>query len=89
MGPDDLREASDAALVVAIGRFRPEALEVGTDGIPAIVEVVEELGADSYVFCLSELAGSEARLLSLALHVEAVTAARRPVSEVNPSLIRA
>ena len=27
MGPDDLREASDASLVVAIGRFRPEALE--------------------------------------------------------------
>jgi RNA polymerase sigma-70 factor (ECF subfamily) len=27
MGPDDLREASDANLVVAIGRFRPEALE--------------------------------------------------------------
>jgi RNA polymerase sigma-70 factor (ECF subfamily) len=27
MSPDDLREASDANLVVAIGRFRPEALE--------------------------------------------------------------
>ena len=27
MGPDDLREASDANLVVAIGRFRPQALE--------------------------------------------------------------
>jgi amidase len=34
-------------------------------------------------------AGSEARLLSLALGLEAVTAARRPVSEVNPSLLRA
>lgn len=27
MGPDELRSASDANLVVAIGRFRPEALE--------------------------------------------------------------
>ena len=27
MEPDDLRAASDANLVVAIGRFRPEALE--------------------------------------------------------------
>ena len=26
MGPDDLREASDANLVVAIGRFRPTYL---------------------------------------------------------------
>src|SRR4029450_831324 len=36
MGPDDLREASDANLVVAIGRFRPEALEEAyrADGRP-------------------------------------------------------
>ena len=42
-----------------------------------------------YGITLLGRAGSEARLLSLALHLEAVTAARRPVSEVNPSLIRA
>jgi multiple sugar transport system ATP-binding protein len=46
---------------VVVG-LRPEALEISTEGIPAVVEVVEELGADSYVFCLSELAGGEARL---------------------------
>lgn len=33
-------------------------------------------------------AGSESRLLSLALAVETVLGARRPVSEVNPSLLR-
>jgi multiple sugar transport system ATP-binding protein len=31
--------------------LRPEALELGGDGIPARVEVVEEFGADAYVFC--------------------------------------
>jgi len=46
---------------VVVG-LRPEALELGSDGIAARVEVVEELGADSYVFCASELAGSETRL---------------------------
>jgi multiple sugar transport system ATP-binding protein len=46
---------------VVVG-LRPEALEIASDGIPAVVEVVEELGADSYVFCLSEVAGGEARL---------------------------
>jgi multiple sugar transport system ATP-binding protein len=46
---------------VVVG-IRPEALELAGDGIPAVVEVVEELGADSYVFCLSEVAGREARL---------------------------
>ncbi len=46
---------------VVVG-LRPEALEVAGDGIPAQVEVVEELGADSYVFCISEVAGGAARL---------------------------
>ena len=46
---------------VVVG-LRPEALEIASEGIPAVVEVVEELGADSYVFCLSEVAGGEARL---------------------------
>ena len=46
---------------VVVG-LRPEALEVAADGISARVDVVEELGADSYVFCSSEVAGGEARL---------------------------
>jgi multiple sugar transport system ATP-binding protein len=46
---------------VVVG-VRPESLEIASEGIPAVVEVVEELGADSYVFCLSEVAGDEARL---------------------------
>jgi multiple sugar transport system ATP-binding protein len=61
-----LAEAASAAIMarglstVVVG-LRPEALEVATEGIPARVEVVEELGADSYVFCSSDVAGGEAR----------------------------
>jgi multiple sugar transport system ATP-binding protein len=46
---------------VVVG-LRPEALEVAAEGIGARVEVVEELGADSYVFCASEVGGAETRL---------------------------
>jgi multiple sugar transport system ATP-binding protein len=61
-----LAEAASAEITarglhtVVVG-LRPEALEVATEGIPARVEVVEELGADSYVFCSSDVAGGEAR----------------------------
>jgi len=41
---------SDCGDTVTIG-FRPEALELASDGLPARVEVVEEVGADAYVFC--------------------------------------
>ena len=46
---------------VVVG-LRPEALEVAADGIAGRVEVVEELGADSYVFCSSEVAGEESTI---------------------------
>jgi multiple sugar transport system ATP-binding protein len=35
--------------------LRPEALELGGEGIPARVEVVEEFGADAYVFCTARV----------------------------------
>jgi multiple sugar transport system ATP-binding protein len=55
----EIRARGLSSIVVGL---RPEALELAGDGIPAVVEVVEELGADSYVFCLSEVAGTEVRL---------------------------
>jgi multiple sugar transport system ATP-binding protein len=55
-------EIAARGLTQVVVGLRPEALEISTDGIPAVVEVVEELGADSYVFCISEVAGGEARL---------------------------
>jgi multiple sugar transport system ATP-binding protein len=43
---------------------RPEALEVAGDGIPARVEVVEDIGADAYVFCSAEVNGEQTRLVA-------------------------
>jgi multiple sugar transport system ATP-binding protein len=48
---------------VVVG-LRPEALEVGADGIPAAVEVVEEIGADAYVFAAAEIGGEETKLVA-------------------------
>ena len=45
-----------ASVVVGV---RPESLELAPDGIPAQVQVVEEIGADSFVFCTAEVAGEE------------------------------
>ena len=44
--------------------LRPESLELASDGIPARVEVVEELGADSYIFCVAEVGGEEVKLVA-------------------------
>ena len=37
--------------------LRPEALELSSEGLDAEVEVVEELGADAYVFCVAQVNG--------------------------------
>jgi multiple sugar transport system ATP-binding protein len=42
--------------------LRPESLELAPEGIPAEVEVVEEIGADSYVFAAAELGRLVARV---------------------------
>lgn len=44
--------------------LRPESLELASDGVPASVEVVEEIGADAYVFCVAEIAGSTTKLVA-------------------------
>ena len=43
---------------------RPESLEVAADGIPARVDVVEDVGADAFVFCTAEIAGASMRLVA-------------------------
>jgi multiple sugar transport system ATP-binding protein len=64
------REATSAASErglrdVVIG-LRPESLEVNdTDGIRASVEVVEELGADAFAFCVAQTGdGTETKLIA-------------------------
>jgi multiple sugar transport system ATP-binding protein len=72
-GPLDIGGAKvDASRVKPNGReslvvgLRPESLELAPDGLPARVQVVEELGADAYVFCSGEVGGAETRLVARA-----------------------
>jgi multiple sugar transport system ATP-binding protein len=53
----------------AVGRpvvlgLRPESIELASDGVGAVVEVVEELGADAFVFCAADLDGRETKLVA-------------------------
>jgi ABC-type sugar transport system ATPase subunit len=43
---------------------RPESLQLAPEGIPARVDVVEEIGADAFVFCTSDVGGGEAKLVA-------------------------
>jgi multiple sugar transport system ATP-binding protein len=44
--------------------LRPESLELAPGGIDARVEVVEEIGADAYVFCAADHQGEPVRLVA-------------------------
>jgi multiple sugar transport system ATP-binding protein len=60
--------------------LRPESLELAPGGIDARVELVEEIGADAYVFCVADHGGEQVRLV-------ARTEARRvPEREASVSL---
>jgi multiple sugar transport system ATP-binding protein len=43
---------------------RPEALEVAAEGVPARVDVIEDVGADAFVFCTTEVDGESMRLVA-------------------------
>ena len=58
---------------VVVG-LRPESLQLAAEGLPAEVEVVEEFGADAYVFCVAEVAGEQTKLVA---RVEARKAPRQ------------
>ena len=55
--------AGNGRSTLVIG-MRPESLDVATDGIPAKVDVVEDVGADAFVFCSTELAGETIKLVA-------------------------
>jgi multiple sugar transport system ATP-binding protein len=46
--------------------FRPEHVDISgdADGIPARVDVVEDIGADAYVFCSADIRGEQTRLVA-------------------------
>jgi multiple sugar transport system ATP-binding protein len=54
---------AEARKDVTVG-LRPEALELAEDGIAADVDVVEEIGADAYVFASATLAGEPIKLVA-------------------------
>src|SRR6478735_7439307 len=58
--PSDLPTTNGS---VVLG-LRPESLDLAPGGIEARVEVVEEFGADSYVFCVAEYGGEQVKLVA-------------------------
>jgi multiple sugar transport system ATP-binding protein len=74
--PVELPAPLDGRSHVVVG-LRPEALELGGEGIPAEVEVVEEFGADAYVFCAARLRDGEGGLTRLVARTEARSAPER------------
>ena len=57
----DARASLNDSVVVGL---RPESLELAEDGLRAEVQVVEEIGADSYVFAAAEIAGVATMLVA-------------------------
>jgi multiple sugar transport system ATP-binding protein len=59
--PSGVSRDGRASVIVGL---RPEALELAGEGLQAEVEVVEELGADAYVFCTADVAGAPTKLVA-------------------------
>jgi multiple sugar transport system ATP-binding protein len=57
------RASANGRTDIVLG-LRPEALELGDEGLSARVEVVEEFGADAFVFCSALIGGQETRLVA-------------------------
>jgi multiple sugar transport system ATP-binding protein len=69
--PKGARERLGGEVMIGL---RPEALELAGDGIAASVEVVEEIGADAYVFAAADVGGRPTKLVA---RVEAKAAPER------------
>jgi multiple sugar transport system ATP-binding protein len=59
--PRDATANGRTSLIIGV---RPESLEVAADGIAAKVDVVEDVGADAFVFCSTELGGETTKLVA-------------------------
>jgi multiple sugar transport system ATP-binding protein len=55
------RSNGRTSIVVGV---RPEAMELASDGVPAAVEAIEELGSDAYLYCAAEMEGTPVRLVA-------------------------
>ena len=65
--PESVRAAAGAAgwneLVLGV---RPESLVLAPDGLGAEIEVVEEIGADAYLFCVADVGGERIKIVARA-----------------------
>src|SRR5438093_6184647 len=61
--PLPIGAATNGSSTLVVG-VRPESLEVSSEGIPAKVDVVEDVGADAFVFCSAELDGQTTKLVA-------------------------
>src|SRR5262245_44022531 len=66
LGAETVAAVSERGLTRLLVGLRAEALRITGNGIPALVEAVEVLGADAYVFCSAEVAGVDTRLTARA-----------------------
>jgi multiple sugar transport system ATP-binding protein len=60
----ELANASTNGRTSIVLGLRPESIALAAEGLPARVEVVEEVGADAFVFCSAELGGAATRLVA-------------------------
>jgi multiple sugar transport system ATP-binding protein len=59
--PEGAHANGHSSLVLGV---RPESLEVASEGIQAKVDVIEDVGADAFVFCSTEVGGQPTRLIA-------------------------
>jgi multiple sugar transport system ATP-binding protein len=65
LSPEVVAAAGQRGLREVVLGLRPESLEINSGrGIRAQVEVVEELGADAFAFCVAQLGEAEAKLIA-------------------------
>jgi multiple sugar transport system ATP-binding protein len=57
------RDAAANGKTLVVG-LRPESLELAGEGIQARVDVVEDVGADAFVFCTADLTGAATKLVA-------------------------
>jgi multiple sugar transport system ATP-binding protein len=82
LGPTRVEVSANGRPELVVG-FRPESLELASEGLPAEVEVVEEIGADAYVFCVAELPGGTTKLVARTDWRHAPERGARVVLKVN------
>ena len=65
LSPQAISAAGERGLRDVVVGLRPESLEINdAEGIRAQVEVVEELGADAFAFCVAQLDNEETKLIA-------------------------